>query len=46
MENNGNDIDDSELIDPNAWINDPTFDVTVGQAKTALVSKGFDTIKL
>jgi len=46
MNGNGNSIGDNELIDPNASLNDPTFDVTVGEAKTALVSKGFDTILL
>ena len=46
MNANGNSIFNNELIDPNAWISDPTFEVTVGQAKTALVSKGFDTIQL
>lgn len=46
MNGNGNSIGNNELIDPNASLNDPTFDVTVGEAKTALVSKGFDTILL
>ena len=46
MDGNGNSIGDNELIDLNASLNDPTFDVTVGQAKTALFSKGFDTILL
>ena len=46
MNANGNSIFNNELIDPNASLNDPTFDVTVGEAKTALVSKGFDTITL
>jgi len=46
MNDNGNSIGDNELIDPNASLNDPTFDVTVGEAKTALISKGFDTILL
>lgn len=46
MNGNGNSIGDNELIDPTASPNDPTYDVTVGQAKAALFSKGFDTILL
>jgi len=46
MNGNGNSIGDNELIDPNASLNDPTFDVTVGEAKTALAGKGFNTILL
>ena len=46
MNGNGNSIGDNELIDSNASLNDPTFDVSVGEAKTALVIRGFDTILL
>lgn len=46
MNGNGNSIDDSDLIDPGASLSDPTFDVTVGEAKTALAGKGFNTILL
>jgi hypothetical protein len=46
MHGNGNSIGDNELIDPSASLNDPTFDISVGEAKTALAGKGFNTILL
>jgi hypothetical protein len=46
MNGNGNTINNNELIDPSASLNDPTFDISVGEAKTALAGKGFNTILL